>query len=253
MLILGGIHVDSLGNEQSLIQHGSLYHYLFSRIIPVESRECYYQDQLSAILGQLAHKDHDLVYLVFIGESFTNVREDHVLLADGSLFNLPAKTDFIKDNRQRPIVLRKIFDWYHILPILLRPRVLPHARLAFTHDSDIEVIDRRLKMFLSFPFNYITVSKKVVNYPQDANATIFNSSLLEAIINVDAINLDTILMTANARLHEKLKVHKRGGVKLKKAILSEPKFDYSWSDTTELQNGIEWIILPSSYAINSSE
>lgn len=112
------------------------------------------------------------------------------------------------------------------------------------------MIDGRLKIFLSFPFNYITVSKKVVNYPQDANATIFNSSLLEAIINVDAINLDTILMTANARLHEKLKVHKRG-VKLKKAIMSEPKFDYSLSDTTNNRN--EWIILPSSYAINSSE
>ena len=82
---------------------------------------------------------------------------------------------------------------------------------------------------------------------------LFSTARYEAIINVDAINLDTILMTANARLHEKLKVHKRGGVKLKKAILSEPKFDYSWSDTTKLHNGNEWIILPSSYAINSSE
>lgn len=252
MLILGGIHVDSLGNEHRLMQHASLYHYLFSRIMPVQTRDCYYEHQLTTIFNQLAHQDYDLVYLVFIGEAFTNVRKHHVLLADGSLFNLPATPlNFIQNNRQRPISFRIIFDWLHVLPIVLRPRISSSARYAFTNDSDIQMIDGRLKIFLSFPFNYITVSRNVVNYPQDANATIFNSSLLEAIINVDAINLDTILMTANARLHEKLKVHKRGAAKMKRLIMSEPKFDYSLSDTTNNRN--EWIILPSSYAINLSE
>jgi len=248
MLVFCGNHTDSLGQEHSLLNYGSLYHYLFSRVIPVRYLKAGSIHQISKCLAALTENAHDLVYLVFVGRGSATSTTIYPWISpgDGTLADL-VDIPLIHNARKQQISFRIILDCCNVSPILLKMHTT-HERLPYQLDDNL--IKRRITTFLSFPFQYLCMRQETLNFTQDANATILNSALLEAIINYDYEDLSKLLTIANARLYGKYQAARNYPVAMRRLLFSDVAYTYrGWNSVVAeyLDPNIKWTVLPSDY------
>jgi len=243
MLIIGGKHIDTLGTEQSLVLHGSVYHMLFSRIIDVLHCDTSTTLEISNYIRSMERLQFKVILLIYVGHGL-GCTEKYPLACPGvgsaDLVKLPP----IKNSNGDLVKFRVIMDCCNRPPQPLFLRPTPDV------ESSLFEINQKLRKFLLLDFQHIEIRRGLYNYTKGANATLLNSALLEAILNIEFSNLPEFLTAANAVLVQQYQLFKPPErFNLRKLLTSDT--DYTYKSINRLPRAsTEWISLRNDYGLD---